>query len=96
MLINKGTAIGEIVTIRTTAGEEIVGRFDHEDEKVIILNKPHALVATQKGATFAPVIFTVDVESIPFSKHSVMIGPLPAGKDASDLYIQKSTGIALG
>jgi hypothetical protein len=96
MLVNRGLAIGEIVTIRTTAGEEIIGRLEVEDEKFITLGKPHALVATQKGATLAPVIFTVDVETIPFAKHSVMIGPLPSGKDASDLYIQKSTGIALG
>ena len=97
MLISKGASIGEIVTILTNFGEEIIGRLDYEDEKEVLLNKPCVPVSTQKGVSFAPRLFTTDVESVPFSKDSLLVKkPLAAGKDAADLYIQRTTGIALG
>jgi len=95
MLINKGVATDELVTIRTVSGEEIIGKLVEDNDKFISLNKPRALVATQKGAALAPFLFTTDVEVIPFAKHSLMTGPLPTGKEVSDLYLQQTTGIAL-
>jgi hypothetical protein len=95
MLINKGAAVDEIVTIRTTAGEEIVGKLVEDNEKFLVLNRPRALVSTAKGATLAPFIFTSDSETIAFAKHAILVGPLATVKDAADLYTQTTTGIAL-
>ena len=95
MLISKGASIGEIVTIRTNAGEEIVGRFDSEDEKFITLSKPRALVPTQKGVDLVPFMFTISSDTVMFAKHAVMTAPLATEKDAADLYIQRTTGISL-
>jgi hypothetical protein len=95
MLISKGTSIGEIVTIRTNAGEEIIGRFYSEDDKFITLNKPRALIPTQKGVDLAPFMFTVSSDTVLFAKHAIMTAPLATEKDAADLYIQRTTGISL-
>jgi len=96
MLITKGASIGEVVTIRTNAGEEIVGRFESEDAHFICLNKPRALIPTQKGVDLVPFMFTVNSNTISFAKHAIMTAPLATEKDAADLYIQRTTGIALG
>jgi hypothetical protein len=95
MLINKGVSTDELVTIRTLSGEEIIGKLVEDNDKFISLNKPRALVATQNGAALAPFLFTTEAETVAFAKHALMTAPLPTAKDASDLYIQQTTGIAL-
>ena len=45
MLINKGITIGEVVTIKTTAGEEIVAKLVEENPMAITVSKPFVLTA---------------------------------------------------
>ena len=49
MIIEAPYKATDTVTIRTTAGEEIVGRFVEEDGNHIKITKPLALQATQQG-----------------------------------------------
>jgi hypothetical protein len=95
MLINKGIAEGEVVTIKTTAGEEIVAKLVSENPMVIIVKKPLCLTATKDGIGLVPFLFTTDTDSeITINKHSIMV-LAPTIKDAADTYIQQTTGIKL-
>lgn len=96
MLITKGVTVDEVVTIRSTAGEEIIGKLVEIGTEYIVLNRPRALVPTQKGVDFVPFIFTANSENISFLKNALLVGPIASDKDAADLYIQRTTGIALG
>jgi hypothetical protein len=49
MLINKGITPGEVVTVKTSAGEEILAKLVEETPTGIKLSKPLCLTATQKG-----------------------------------------------
>jgi hypothetical protein len=95
MLINKGITPGEIVTIKTTAGEEIVAKLVEENPIGITVAKPLVLTAGQKGIALVPFLFTTDPDAnITISKGTVMV-LAPTVKDAADTYIQNTTGIKL-
>jgi len=95
MLINKGITPGEIVTIKTTAGEEIVAKLVEENPMGITVAKPLVLTAGQKGIALVPFLFTTDPDAnITISKGTVMV-LAPTIKDAADTYIQNTTGIKL-
>ena len=95
MLINKGITPGEVVTIKTTAGEEIVAKLVEENPMGITVAKPLVLTAGQKGIALVPFLFTTDPDAnITISKGTVMV-LAPTVKDAADTYIQNTTGIKL-
>lgn len=95
MLINKGITPGEVVTIKTTAGEEIVAKLVEENPTGITVSKPLVLTASQKGIALVPFLFTTDPDAdITISKGTVMV-LAPTDKDASNTYIQNTTGIKL-
>jgi hypothetical protein len=95
MLINKGITVGEIVTIKTTAGEEIVAKLVEENQLGITVSKPLVLTAGQKGIALVPFLFTTDPDAnITISRSTVMV-LAPTIKDAADTYIQNTTGITL-
>jgi hypothetical protein len=95
MLINKGITVGEVVTIKTTAGEEIVAKLVEENPMAITVSKPLVLTASQKGIALVPFLFTTSPDAnITINRATVMV-LAPTDKDASDTYIQNTTGIKL-
>ena len=95
MLINKGVTPGEVITIKTTAGEEIVAKLVEENPLGLTVSKPLVLTASAKGIALVPFLFTTDPDAnITISKGTVMV-IAPTHKDASDTYIQNTTGIKL-
>lgn len=95
MLINKGITPGEIVTIKTTAGEEIVAKLVDENPMGITVSKPLVLTAGQKGIALVPFLFTTDPDAdVTISRGTIMV-LAPTVKDAADTYIQNTTGIKL-
>lgn len=95
MLITKGIAAGEIVTIKTTAGEEIVAKLIEDHISGIVVNKPLCLTATKDGIGLVPFLFTTNQDAdITINKSTVMV-LAPTIKDAADRYIQQTTGIVI-
>jgi hypothetical protein len=48
MLIETPYKVGDVITIKLTSGEELVGKFEADDDTKIKVNKPLTLVAGQK------------------------------------------------
>jgi len=95
MLINKGIAQGEVVTIKTTAGEEIVAKLVSDGPLGVTVKKPLCLTATKDGVGLVPFLFTTSSDiDITINKNSIMV-LAPTMKDAADTYIQQTTGIKL-
>jgi hypothetical protein len=95
MLISKGIAIGEVVTIKTSSGEELVAKLIEDGPMSITVSKPLVLTAGQKGIALVPYLFTTDPDSnITIAKGSIIV-LAPTHKDAADQYIQTTTGIKL-
>jgi len=95
MLISKGIAEGEIVTIKTTAGEEIVAKLVEDGVLGVRVKKPLCLTATKDGIGLVPFLFTTDPDAeVTINKNSIMVLAATI-KDAADTYIQQTTGIKL-
>jgi len=94
MLISKSLKEGDVVTIKTTAGEEIVARLVSDGPLGVVVTKPLCLTATKDGIGLVPFLFTVDETiEITINKSSIMV-LAPTIKDAADTYMTKTTGIA--
>lgn len=95
MLISKGITVGEVVTIKTTAGEEILAKLIEDTDTFVKVSKPLCLTASEKGIGLVPFLFTTEQDSeININKHAIMV-LAPTMKDAADTYTQQTTGIKL-
>ena len=85
----------DVVSIKLSTGDEVVGKLLSEDDNQIVLSKPLALTATQQGMGLVPFMFTVDQESkFPFNKQLVLI-IMKTEKEMTSSYIQNTTGLAI-
>ena len=95
MFISKSMKSGDVVTIKTTAGEEIIARLVEDGPMGVTVSKPLCLTATKDGIGLVPFLFTVEeTVDVTISKNSIMV-LAPTIKDAADTYTTKTTGIAL-
>jgi hypothetical protein len=95
MLINKGAAIGEVVTLKLVTSEELIGKLTEETDTHYGVERPLTLVMSAKGLGLQPWLFTVDTDKtikIPKDKVLVIAGTL---KEMSDNYLSGTSGIAL-
>lgn len=95
MLISKGVAVGEIVTMKIISGAEVLAKLVEETPTHYKISKPMVLNVTQQGMALMPYILSVDPETtVEMTKTNVcMIAPTE--KQFSDGYTQNTTGIAL-
>lgn len=95
MLISKPITEGSTVTLKLTSGEELVARFNGESDTHYKLGKPVVLTMTPQGIGMVPYLITVDPDlDVSISKGTVTV-MATTGKQASDQYIQGTTGIKL-
>ena len=95
MIIESPYKVNDTVTIKTTAGEEIVTRFVEENDKTITVQKPLALMATPQGVGLGPFTFTVNPESkIKINKSAVLFVHKTDAEMAKQ-YVQSTSGITM-
>lgn len=95
MIIETPYKANDTITVRTSAGEEIVGRFVEENDKTITLTKPLALMQTQQGIGLGPFAFTVDPQSKISLNKSAILFVHKTEKSMADQYIQSTSGLTL-
>lgn len=94
MLINKGAAIGEVVSVKLISGEEIIARLEEETTDYIKVSRPLTVSLGPQGLGMIPFVFLAQNENMKLNMSHVMVLSA-AKKDAADQYIQGTTGIAL-
>lgn len=95
MIIETLYKANDTITIRTTAGEEIVARFVEENDKTITIQKPLVLMASQQGIGLGPWVFTVDPQSkITLNKNTVVFVH-KTEKSMADQYISSTSGLQM-
>jgi hypothetical protein len=96
MLIDKGVAVGEVVTIKLTSGEEIIGKLEDESADCHIkMSKPMVVAMGQQGPGLMPYLFTVNPDKTVKISRSVLVIMEATDKSFADAYIQNTTGIKL-
>jgi len=94
MIIEAPYTVGDVVSIKLSSGEEMIARLEAEDSNHVTVKKPLMLMATEQGMGFAPYMFTVNPESKIKLKINSIICIVKSAKDAADMYIKQTTGIA--
>jgi len=95
MLIDKGAAVGEVVTLKLTSGEELIGKLVEETDAHYKLSRPMVIAMGQQGPGLMPYLITVSPDKdIKLSKGTVTV-VAATDKMFADQFIQTTTGIKL-
>jgi len=94
MLIEAPYQKSDVVTLKSAGGEEILGRFEEENDNQITLTKPMTLMVTQDGVGLGPMAFTLGSEKVTFFKASILMIS-KTDKDYASQYLQSTTGIQM-
>lgn len=94
MLLSKPITSGSVVSLKLVNGDEIIARYDGEDDNTIKINRPLALTMGAQGLGMIPWLFLGDTDSFTLKRDHVFV-MVPSKKDAADQYMQGTTGIAL-
>ncbi len=100
MIIPKNL-INEIVAVRTTGGEEIVGKLVEETATTITLGKPiivHLQMMQQQGAAIAFAPFSLardDSANFTLRIDALLTLPAKARDDIRTNYLQATTGLEI-
>lgn len=95
MIIEKPISVGDTVTIKTTAGEEIVARLVDIKSSSYVVSKPLAVMATPQGIGLGPLVFTVHPETkIEINTHAILF-VAKTDSEMAKQYVSSTTGIRL-
>jgi len=94
MLINKGFSTNDVISLKLINGDEIIARFENENNDEMTINRPLAITIGPQGLGMMPWMFLGEKENITLKKSHIFASSL-SKKDAADQYMQGTTGIAL-
>lgn len=93
MMIDKPYAIGDIISFKLPAGEEMIARFVSETPTHFKITKPVSLVPTPSGSYgMVPAIVTAELNTVNIAKASVIIHT-PTKKDVAEQYRNSTSSI---
>jgi len=93
MLIEAPYKNGDIVTIKITSGEELVGKLDQEQPDGYKIKTPLTLIMNQQGLGLQQYLFTGDPEKAYEFKKDKVITITKTIKQFADAYQQQTSGI---
>lgn len=95
MLIDKGVAAGEVITIKLTSGEEVVAKLVEETPTHYKLARPMVLSMSPQGVGMMPYLFTVSPDKEVRLNKATITMVEATDKMFADQFIQSTTGIKL-
>lgn len=96
MLIDRGVAIGEVVTFKLTSGEELVAKLVEDSTAYYKLSRPMVIGMGQSGPGLMPYLFTVHPDKEVKLNKNVIAVVEATDKQFANQFIQSTTGIQLG
>jgi hypothetical protein len=95
MIIETPYKQNDTITVKTVAGEEVVARFNEEDEKTITVERPMSVIATAQGAGLVPFAFTIHPQSKVKLNKSAIVFVHKTDDEMGKQYVTSTTGIKL-
>ena len=94
MLFDKPLKSGETVTIKLTTGEELIARFEEENNGDVITSKPVVLAPGAQGIGMVPWIMSAEPDKVKINKVNILTY-VTTQKEISDKYIEMTSSIKL-
>lgn len=94
-LIKKPSKPGDIITFKLISGEELIARLNEETEETYKLDRPMMLSYSPQGVGITAWMVTAEPDAIIEIPKRAVNATSPTMKQASDQYIQGTTGIKL-
>jgi hypothetical protein len=95
MLIDKGVSEGEIVSIKTAGGEELIAKLVEDGNGYYKLNRPMSLSMGPQGIGMIPFMLTANHDKDLKLQKAIVSAVETTDKQFADAYIQQTTGIKL-
>jgi hypothetical protein len=89
----KENKIGQIVSMKLTSGDEVVGKITGQTAEGITLSKPVILAASRDGLAMVPFMMTADPDGEFLFKVNNIMCLVDTNQQVSDAYFQSVTGI---
>lgn len=93
MIITKGIAVGEIVTLKIVTGEELIGKLTEVGDDYYMIHRPLVLVMSQQGLGLQQWTFTANVDKAFKINKDKIIMIAETVKEMSNQYIEGTTGL---
>ena len=90
----KENKIGQIISLKLSSGDEVVGKIIGQTADGITLSKPVILAASREGLAMVPFMMTGNPESDYLFKTNNIMCIVETNDQVSDVYVQTTTGIA--
>jgi hypothetical protein len=95
MLIDKGVAEGEVITVKLTSGEEIVAKLVEDGPVYYKLSRPMVIGMGEQGPGLMPYLFTVHPDKeIKLQKSTVTVAEA-TDKVFAKQFLESTSGIKL-
>jgi hypothetical protein len=96
LFINKGLTNGEVITLKLSNGEELIGKLVEETDPTFKISRPMVLTMDPAGNIgMSPYLFTIDPNSAVSIYKSAVAASIGTDKQIADAYLSKTSGIAL-
>jgi hypothetical protein len=89
----KENKIGQIVSMKLTSGDEVVGKITGQTPEGITLSKPVILAASRDGLAMVPFMMTANPDGDFLFKVNNIMCLVDTNQQVSDAYFQSVTGI---
>lgn len=95
MLIDKGVSAGEVITLKLTSGEELVGKLVEDGTSYYKISRPMVIGMGQQGPGLMPYLFTVHPDKeIKLSKATVTVAEA-TDEGFAKQFLESTSGIKL-
>lgn len=95
MIIDKGVSAGEVITLKLTSGEEIVGKLVEDGTSYYKISRPMVIGMGQQGPGLMPYLFTVHPDKeIKLSKTTVTVAEA-TDEGFAKQFLESTSGIKL-
>lgn len=95
MLIEAPYKANDTITIKTTAGDEVVARLVEEKADSIVVMKPLMIMVGPQGVGLGPYTFTINPDSkVTFNKNLLVV-IAKTDSEMAKQYISSTTGIQI-
>jgi|TARA_R110002153_G_scaffold53917_6_gene149927 hypothetical protein len=93
MLIEAPYKVGDVVSLKLSSGEEILGRLEAEKDNNVTLKKPMVLIAQEKGLGLAPFMFSVSPDGKFVMKSTAISCMAKTEAEIAKQYVATTSGI---